>query len=151
MPESSAAEMIVRHLDHVFRFHRLPLRRPFRGPSARPAWGISREASIMTDSLELSGKSRLILCLDARRKSHVMEQTLSVIKTEQHRSDDLATALRVLRVAEAAYDAVRAPMTLYFLHSFAVARLIGKVEAFRNDAVASATCRRKPAFGVLQL
>ena len=80
----------------------------------------------------------------------MMKQAFGVIKSEKQGSDNLAARLNVLPVAKAADDAVRASVALYFLHPIAGAGLIWKVDAFRNDAVASTTCRRKPAFSVLQ-
>ena len=65
MPETPASKMIVGHLDYVFRLHRLPIRRSFRRPSAWSAGRISRKASILPYSLELVGKGRLVLGLDA--------------------------------------------------------------------------------------
>ena len=80
----------------------------------------------------------------------MVKQAVGIIKSEEHRSDNLATRLKVLPVAKAADHAVRASVPLYLLHSVTVAGLIRKIETFRDDAVASATCRRKPTFGVLQ-
>src|SRR5450631_4335330 len=80
-----------------------------------------------------------------------MEQAVGVIKSEQQRSDNLAAGLKFFPIAESADDAVRASVPLYLLHAVAVAGLIWEVEAFRNHAVASTTCRSKPTLSILQL
>ena len=80
----------------------------------------------------------------------MVEQAFGVIKSEKQGSDKLLSLLPILSVAETADDAVRASVALYFLHPVAGAGLIWQVDAFRNDAVVSTTCRRKPAFSVLR-
>src|ERR1700704_4309484 len=144
MPETPAGEVIVGHFDHKFRLHRLPFRRPLCRPSARPARRISRKASILPCHLELISEGRLVLGLDARRKSHVVKQALSVIKAEQHGPDDLAARLQVLAIAETPDHTVRASMPLYLLHAVAVPGLVWQVEPFRNDTVAATACRSEP-------
>ena len=79
-----------------------------------------------------------------------MKQAFGIIQSEEDRSHDLAAGLKIFPVAKTADHAVRASVPLYLLHPITVTGLIRKIEAFRDDAVASATCGRKPAFCVFQ-
>ena len=81
----------------------------------------------------------------------MVEHAVGIIKSEEDRSHDLAARLKVFPVAKAADHAVRASVPLYLLHPFAVAGLIRKIDTFRDDAITSASCRRKPAFSVFHL
>jgi hypothetical protein len=67
MPEAASGEVVIRHFNHIFRLDRLPFGRPFGGPSARSAWGISRKAYILPYRLELIGEGRLFVGFNARR------------------------------------------------------------------------------------
>ena len=60
-----------------------------------------------------------------------------VIKAEEQGSDELAALRRLLAVTEAAHNAVGAAVIFDLLHAVAIARLIGEIEAFCDDAVAS--------------
>jgi hypothetical protein len=73
MPETSAGKVIVGDFDHVYGLYRLPFRRAFRRPPARTAWGISRKALIVSNGFKRISQSGLVLGLDSRRKSDVME------------------------------------------------------------------------------
>lgn len=65
MPEATAGEVIVRHFDHIFRFHGLPFRRPFRRPSAGSTGRISGKTSTLLYGLKLVGQCRFVLGLNA--------------------------------------------------------------------------------------
>ena len=79
MAETPPGEMIIRNFDYVFRLHRLPFGRSVCRPSARPSRRISRETPVIFYGFELLRQGRLILGLDARRKSHVMKQAVDIV------------------------------------------------------------------------
>ena len=69
-----------------------------------------------------------------------MKQSFGIIQSEEDRSHDLGPALKIFPVAKTADHAVRASVSLYLLHSVAATGLIRKIEALRDDTVASTTC-----------
>ena len=120
MPETSAGEMIVGHFDHVIWLHGLPFGRPLCRPPARTAWSIPRKAPIISYCFKFVRERRLVLGLDAGRKSDMMKQAFVVIQSEENGSDNLAALLKVLAVTKTADYAVRASVPLYLLHAVPV-------------------------------
>jgi hypothetical protein len=91
----------------------------------------------LNNILELVCQHGFVLGFDAGREADVMKQTVGIVKTQQDRTDKLATRVPLLGVAEAADHAVGASELLYLLHAFAVAGLIRQIEPLRDYAVAA--------------
>ena len=69
----------------------------------------------------------------------VMQQAIVVEKAQQQGSYDLAANLFLLGVAEAADYAIRGSVSLDLLHTFPRAGLIGEIQTFRDDAIATSS------------
>lgn len=87
-----------------------------------------------------------ILCLNSGRISHVVKQAIVILQSEQYRSDDLSTTLKVLSVPKAANHTISAPIALYFLDTVAIAALVWNIQPFRDDVVASDASQRSASF-----
>ena len=70
----------------------------------------------------------------------MVQQTAGVEKTQKQRADELA----VCAVTKAADDAIGRAHPLVFLHAGALARLIGKVDAFCHDAIEAGSQHLEP-------
>src|SRR6476646_9795184 len=80
-----------------------------------------------------------------------MEQTVSVVEPEQHRSDNLAARLRLLPIAKSADHTVGAAISFDLLHAVAATGLVRKIQPFRDYAVAATAGRCKPKLGIAEL
>ena len=83
MPEASAGEVIVGHLDDYFRIDWFPFAAPFRTPSARSAGSVAREARRLLRATNFFVRARFSSALKAESEPDVMEQSGVVIKAEQ--------------------------------------------------------------------
>src|SRR3977135_676293 len=81
----------------------------------------------------------------------MMKQAAGIVEPEKTRTNNLPTSLKFSPVPEAADDTVRASIALDLLHAVPLTGLIRKIEAFRDHAIASSSCRRKPMMSVLKL
>jgi hypothetical protein len=71
-----------------------------------------------------------ILCLNSGRISHVVEQAIVIVQSEQYRSDNLSITLEVLSVPKAANHTISAPIALYLLDTVAIAALVWNIQPF---------------------
>jgi hypothetical protein len=60
----------------------------------------------------------------------------------------LAAGYPSLAIAEAADQAICASMPFCLLHAVAIAKLVGQVASFGDDAVAASAGRLQPSFGL---
>lgn len=81
----------------------------------------------------------------------MVQQPVVIVEPEKNRPDDLPARQTVFAVAKAADDTVRTTITLNLLHTLSIAGLVWKVEALRDDAIASTARRREPTLGIPQL
>src|SRR5450432_819992 len=77
-----AAEMIVSHLDHQFRPQRIPFRRALGRPAAGAARRVAGKAGFCDQRFELRRQRRLVLLLDRRGESDMVQQAVTIVEAE---------------------------------------------------------------------
>src|SRR5688572_30742884 len=131
MPESAAGEVVVLYLYDELRLERFPLGRPLGAPPAWPAGRLAREARRADELLQFRHERFALRIGERRCESDVLEQSILVVQTEQHRADHS----RLAGVAEPADYAIGRAHTLDLLHSRALARAIRQVHPLGDDSV----------------
>ena len=76
----------------------------------------------------------------------MMQQAFLVIEPKQKRAYNLCYPS--LAITEAADHAICASMPFCLLHAVAIAKLVGQVASFGDDAVAASAGRLQPSFGL---
>jgi hypothetical protein len=83
MPEAVAVHVIVAHLHHEIGLEGLPRGGPLGAPTARGAWGISREPWCRDKLLQARSQCGLVLGGYGGREADVMQETRIVVEAEQ--------------------------------------------------------------------
>src|SRR5271156_4715565 len=118
----------------------------FRAPAAWAAGSFAGEPWSFDQLFEFLGQRWALFVADRRAKADMIEQAFLVVEAEQQR----ANLLRFFEVAEASYDAIPGSLGFDFLHTFAVATLVGQIGALGDDAV-EAHAHVKPFPGERQI
>ena len=136
--------MVIGNFNNEFRFHRLPFRRSFGRPPAAAAWRVSGEAAVVHDGLKLIRQSRLRCRLEPGREPDMVQLALFIIEAQQERAYDFAPGSTPLSVPKTPNHAVRGADAFDLLHAFAIASLVGKIDAFGDDTIATTTGPSEP-------
>src|ERR1700682_3063386 len=81
--------------------------------------------------LESFGQSGAVCRKNRRRKSHVIEQTFSIVKAEQQGTDKRL----LFQIAKASDHTIGCALLFYFLHAGALTCLVSQIRALGHDSV----------------
>jgi hypothetical protein len=140
--EAVAGHLVVLHLGDQIPAQRLPLRRAFCRPAARPAGRVAGEARRFDQRLQ--PLDQLGLVAGGRAEADMVELAVIPEQPEQQRAD-FALARGI---AEAAHHAVGGPDLLDLQHR-ALARPVRLVQPLGDDTVQGAARAREPAARLL--
>ncbi|GAA0022801.1 hypothetical protein BDS110ZK4_13830 [Bradyrhizobium diazoefficiens] len=78
----------------------------------------------------------------------MVQLALFIIEAQQERAYDFAPGSTPLSVAKTPNHAVRGADAFDLSHAFAIAGLVGKIDAFGDDTIATTTGPSEPPFGI---
>src|SRR5579864_239387 len=87
VPKTPAGEVIELHLHHQLGRYRLPFHGALGAPPAQAPGRLPRKSRRLDHAFKFFRQCRAILIFNRRRKSHVIELSLIVVKAEEQRTD----------------------------------------------------------------